>query len=89
MTKKEKVDFVLEWKKQSKKMLEDGGIGPKKGDECFPQLNFSDAFESSPGHATSSNAMSIAPMHSRGHRNGRQMSAWFPIVDFVIDHNRN
>ena len=44
MTKKEKVDFVLEWKKQSKKMLEDGGIGPKKGDECFPQLNFSDAF---------------------------------------------
>lgn len=36
MTKKEKVDFVLEWKKQSKKMLEDGGMVPRKEMNVFP-----------------------------------------------------
>jgi hypothetical protein len=90
MTKKEKVDFVLEWKKQSKKMLEDGGMVPRKEMNVFPSSTLVMHFRiAMVGHATSSNAMSIAPMHSRGHRNGRQMSAWFPIVDFVIDHNRN
>jgi len=44
MIKKEKVDFVIKWEKQSKNMLEDGDLGPKKGDEYFPQLKISYLF---------------------------------------------
>jgi hypothetical protein len=44
MTKKEKVDFIIKWEKQSKNMLEDGGLGPKKGDAYFPQLKISYLF---------------------------------------------